>query len=81
PGRNGKSHVIGYATGALTSDTTSQDCCKACIADTNCYQWIFSEGYCYVYHALDDTACLEPTISLSEFNQEGGIIRCNDGSG
>ncbi|CAG8687347.1 12430_t:CDS:1, partial [Racocetra fulgida] len=80
PGWNDKNHLPGAVASITTNSTTPQDCCKACIADTNCFQWAFHELHCHTYHDLDNT-CSTETISLSASDDEGGIIRCNDGSG
>jgi hypothetical protein len=57
--------------GAITQDTTPQDCCSSCVADPNCAQWaFFGSGPCQ--HNVGANVCVaSPTPSV-----DSGMVRC-----
>ncbi|CAG8532172.1 18939_t:CDS:1, partial [Racocetra fulgida] len=85
PGWNDKFHLASGGGIDYTNITTAQDCCNACIADPNCFQWYFVSGVRCLIDNRD--ACSHVTITPSGDITpsggvaEGGIIRCSDGSG
>jgi len=62
--------VFTGGSGVDTSDATPQDCCKSCVADSNCAQWAF-DGVCS--HNVPPNVCTGSEISVTN----GGMIRCN----
>ncbi|CAG8723177.1 19601_t:CDS:1, partial [Racocetra fulgida] len=79
-GWNDKFHGISSKASRDANSTTAQDCCKACIVDSDCFQWYFfiDDNRCLLDRG---DACLNGTTTPSEKSAEGGIIRCSDGSG
>ena len=57
--------------GVPTNDTSSEGCCRSCLADTACAQWAFIGGRCS--HNKGASTCVSPI--LQTFN-DSGIIRC-----
>ena len=54
----------------ITSDSTAQDCCNSCVADTNCAQWAFVGGSCL--HNIPPDQCIGTPTSIID----SGNIRC-----
>ncbi|CAG8735037.1 2536_t:CDS:1, partial [Cetraspora pellucida] len=91
PGWNDKFHpFIAQLSVSLTNITTAKGCCISCVNNSACAEWLFypdsdpnniSGFICDLAFNGSSTACNSITISPSNNDEEGGIIRCGDGSG
>ncbi|CAG8478021.1 12738_t:CDS:1 [Acaulospora morrowiae] len=61
--------LIGKNTVTYTDDTTPQDCCKSCMADSKCAQWAFVFSECQ--HNVG-TTCQGRRVA----HENSGIMRC-----
>ncbi|CAG8738743.1 641_t:CDS:1 [Cetraspora pellucida] len=70
----------------IDNASTPHDCCNLCIADPNCVSWYYNIvstlfiGCHHQYNTSTVDACSPPLYIPSESGDEGGVIRCNDGS-
>jgi len=74
PGWSNEQVYGGY--GNFADGITSQECCNACITDTQCVAWLYTSYSCL--HAGLDSLNGCSNLSPSQY-VAAGIIRCSDG--
>lgn len=58
-----------------TPEEDPQACCKSCLKEPRCTQWVFLPGTCF-RHFDSSEVCPNP---LFNFGTNSGIVRCSDG--